>query len=547
MAGLAAAFGSGAMTNSIRDIEKAQVVLLTGSNPTENHPVVDLHIRRAVAQNGAKLIVVDPRQIELVKYAHIWLRPRPGTDVVWLNGLMHVIIAEGLWDRSYVEERTEKFSSLKETVTKYDPEFVERITGIPPEDLKQAARLYARAEVASIVYAMGITQHAAGTDNVKSIANLAMLCGNVGIEGGGVNPLRGQNNVQGACDMGALPNMLSGYQSLSDQRVIEKFEQAWRVKIPSESGLAVTEIWPAILNGRIKTLYIVGENPVMSDPNAKAVEEALKRLEFLVVQDIFMTETAKLAQVVLPAATSAEKEGTFTNTERRVQRVRQAFSPVGQAKPDWKTICELAKRMGYRMGYLSSEEIMEEIASLTPIYGGILYDRLEEEGLQWPCPNLDHPGTPCLHKGRFARGKGLFHAIDFRPPSELPDETYPFILSTGRVLQHYNSGTMTRKIQGLNLLCPEALLEIHPKDAEACGVEEGSMVKVSSRRGQLVARAHPTGKCPEGVVFIPFHFQEAAANLLTIDTLDAVSKIPEYKVCAVKVEPEIGAAEDSSQ
>lgn len=538
MAGLAAAFGSGAMTNSIRDIEKTQVVLLTGSNPTENHPVVDLHIRRAVAQNGAKLIVVDPRQIELVKYAHIWLRPRPGTDVVWLNGLMHVIIAEGLWDRSYVEERTEKFSSLKETVTKYDPEFVERITGIPPEDLKQAARLYARAEVASIVYAMGITQHAAGTDNVKSIASLAMLCGNVGIEGGGVNPLRGQNNVQGACDMGALPNMLSGYQSLSDQRVIEKFEQAWRVKIPPESGLAVTELWPAILNGRIKTLYIVGENPVMSDPNAKAVEEALKRLEFLVVQDIFMTETAKLAQVVLPAATSAEKEGTFTNTERRVQRVRQAFSPVGQAKPDWKTICELAKRMGYRMGYLSSEEIMEEIASLTPIYGGILYDRLEEEGLQWPCPNLDHPGTPYLHKGRFARGKGLFHAIDFRPPSELPDETYPFILSTGRVLQHYNSGTMTRKIQGLNLLCPEALLEIHPKDAEACGVEEGSMVKVSSRRGQLVARAHPTGKCPEGVVFIPFHFQEAAANLLTIDTLDAVSKIPEYKVCAVKVEPE---------
>ena len=540
MAGLAAAFGSGAMTNPMGDIEKAHVILVAGSNPTDNHPIVDLHIRRAVAHHGAKLIVADPRRLELVDYAHIWLRPGPGTDVVWLNGLMHVIIGEGLWDRSYVEERTENFSSLEETVTKYNPGFVEKITGIPAGDLKEVARLYAKAEVASVVYAMGITQHAAGTDNVKSIANLAMLCGNVGTEGGGVNPLRGQNNVQGACDMGALADVLPGYQSLSDQGAVQKFEQAWKVKISPEPGLVVTEIWPAAAKGKLKALYIMGENPVSSNPNANEVAAALNKLDFLVVQDIFMTETAKLAHVVLPAASSAEKEGTFTNTERRVQRVRQALSLVGQARPDWQIISELAEKMGYPMGYESPQEIMEEIARLTPIYGGIHYDRLEQGGLQWPCPTRDHPGTPILHKGRFTRGKGLFHPVEFIPPRELPDETYPFILSTGRVLHHYNSGTMTRKVPGLQVLYPEPLLEIHPKDAEEFGIAEKSRVKVSSRRGELVARVQLTRRCPERVVFIPFHFRRAAANLLTIDALDAVSKIPQYKVCAVKIEPENG-------
>jgi formate dehydrogenase alpha subunit len=540
VAGLAAAFGSGAMTNPMGDIEKAHVILVTGSNPTDNHPIADLHIRRALAHHGAKLIVADPRRLELVNYAHIWLRPRPGTDVVWLNGLMHVIIKEGLWDRSYVEERTENFSSLEETVMKYDPGFVEKITGIPAGDLKKVARLYAKAAVASIVYAMGITQHAAGTDNVKSIANLAMLCGNVGIEGGGVNPLRGQNNVQGACDMGALADVLPGYQSLSDQGAIEKFEQAWKVRISPEPGLVVTEIWPAAAKGKLKALFIMGENPVSSNPNANEVAAALKELDFLVVQDIFMTETAKLAHVILPAASSAEKEGTFTNTERRVQRVRQALSPVGRARPDWQIISELAERMGYPMGYESPQEIMEEITRLTPIYGGIHYDRLEQGGLQWPCPTRDHPGTPILHKRRFTRGKGLFHPVEFIPPRELPDETYPLILSTGRVLHHYNSGTMTRKVPGLQVLYPEPLLEIHPKDAEEFGIEEKSRVKVSSRRGELVARVRLTRRCPERVVFIPFHFRRAAANLLTIDALDAVSKIPQYKVCAVKIEPENG-------
>lgn len=527
------------MTNPMADIEKARVILVTGSNPTDNHPIVDLHIRRAVARHGARLIVADPRRLELAQHAHIWLRPKPGTDVAWLNGLMNVIIQEGLWDRSYVEERTENFASLKETVAKYDPDLVERITGIPAEDLKEVARLYAEAEVASIVYAMGITQHAAGTDNVKSIANLAMLCGNVGIEGGGVNPLRGQNNVQGACDMGALANVLPGYQSLSDQGARKTFEQAWGVKISPEPGLVVTEIWPAAAKGRLKAMYIMGENPVSSNPNASQVTAALKKLDFLVVQDIFMTETANLAHVVLPAATSAENEGTFTNTERRVQRVRQALRPVGQARPDWQIICELSERIGYPMGYQSPEEVMEEIARLTPIYGGIHYDRLEEGGLQWPCPTRDHPGTPYLHKGQFIRGKGLFSPVEFIPPSELPDETYPFILSTGRVLHHYNSGSMSRKVPGLQILYPEPLLEIHPKDAEQFNIEDGSMVKVSSRRGELVSRVRITKKSPEGVVFIPFHFRRAAANLLTIDDLDTVSKIPEYKVCAVKIEPRI--------
>ncbi len=537
MAGLAAAFGSGAMTNSMAELEKAGIILVAGSNPTENHPLVDLHIRRAISENGAKLIVADPRKIGLVKYSDTWLRPRPGTDVAWLNGMMHVILEEGLWNSAYVEKRTEGFSALKEVVKEYNPEYVEKITGIPVENLEKAARDYAGAEVAAIVYAMGITQHASGTDNVKSLANLAMLCGNVGIEGGGVNPLRGQNNVQGACDMGALPDVLPGYQSLSDNKVIEKFEKAWGAKLESKPGLALTQMWPAVLDGRLKGLYVMGENPMVSDPNANEVRSALKDLEFIVVQDIFMTETARLAHVVLPAAVFIEKEGTFTNTERRIQRVRKAFNPEGQAWPDSKIICELAKRMGYQMDYGCAEEIMEEIAGLTPIYGGIHYDRLEHDGLQWPCPTRNHPGTPYLHKGRFIRGKGHFHPTKFIPPKELPDKIYPLLFSTGRVLEHYNSGTMTRRVKGLNLICHEPLLEIHPKDAEQFGIQKGSMVKISSRRGEIKARTTLTTKCLRGMVFMPFHFAEAVANLVTIDALDTISKIPEYKVCAVRVEP----------
>ncbi|MDA3832678.1 MAG: formate dehydrogenase subunit alpha, partial [Spirochaetales bacterium] len=477
VAGLAQSFGSGAMTNSIADFKKADVILITGSNTTENHPAIALQMIKAVQENKTKLIVVDPREIEITQYAEIWLRPKPGTDVAWLNGIMYVIINEDLYDISYVADRTENFMAFKETVMQYNPEFVEQVTGIPANNLIEAARLYAKAGRGSIAYAMGITQHAFGTDNVKSIANLAMLCGNVGIEGGGVNPLRGQNNVQGACDMGALPNVLPGYQSISDQETVRKFEKAWGRKLPPKPGLAATDMWPAILEGKIKGMYIVGENPLVSDPNLKHIEAALKKLDFLVVQDIFMTETAKIANVVLPAASFAEKEGTFTNTERRVQRVRQGLDPLGDSSPDWKIICNLSEKMGMPMNYDTPEEIMEEIACLVPIYGGIHYESLNKTSLQWPCPNWEHPGTQYLHKDSFARGKGLFQSVESILSDELPNEEYPFLLSTGRVLYHYNSGTMTRKVEGLNSIFPEVITEIHPLDAENKGITDGSMIK----------------------------------------------------------------------
>ncbi len=525
------------MTNAMAELAKSEAILITGSNPTVNHPIVDLHIRQAVRDHNAKLIIVDPRGIELTKDADLWLRPRPGTDVAWINGLMHVIWKEGLWDKAYVEKRTEGFSELETVIADFTPAHVERITGIPAEDLKRAARYYATANVAAIVYAMGITQHTSGTDNVKSLANLAMLCGNVGVEGGGVNPLRGQNNVQGACDMAALPNVLPGYQSLSDEAVVKTFEKAWGTVLDPKPGLAVTQMWPAIAEKQIRAMYIVGENPVVSDPNSNEIISTLGSLDFLVVQDIFMTETARLADVVLPAASFAEKDGTFTNTERRIQRVRKAFEPTGRSRSDWKIISTLSTRMGYPMDYETPEAIMDEIASLTPIYGGVSYDRLEVDGIQWPCPNRDHPGTPYLHKGAFTRGLGRFHPAGFNPAQELPDERYPLVFSTGRVREHYNSGSMTRRVSELATAYPEPLLEIHPKDAETFGIRTARPVKISSRRGEVTARATLTTRCPKGVVFMPFHFGESAANLLTIDTLDDISKIPQYKVCAVRIDP----------
>ena len=537
MAGLAAAFGSGAMTNAMAELAKSETILIAGSNPTVNHPIVDLYIRQAIRDKGAKLIVVDPRKIELTKEADLWLRPRPGTDVAWINGIMHVIWKEGLWDRAYVKDRTEGFSTLKAVIREFTPAYVEKITGIPAKDLKRAARCYAKAKIAAIVYAMGITQHTTGTDNVKSLANLAMLCGNVGVEGGGVNPLRGQNNVQGACDMGALPNVFPGYQPLSDPEVVNKFEEAWKTPLDPNPGLTVTQFWPAVNGGQIKALYIMGENPVVSDPNSNEITSTLQALDFLVVQDIFMTETARLADVVLPAASFAEKNGTFTNTERRVQRVRRAIAPPGDAWPDWKIINALSTQMGVPMSYPSAEAVMDEIGSLTPTYGGIYYDRLEQNGLQWPCPDRNHPGTPYLHKDTFTRGLGRFHPVGFTLPEELPDEKFPLVLSTGRVREHYNSGTMTRRITELTDACPEPLLEVHPKDAELLGIKAARRVKISSRRGEVTARATLTTKCPQGVVFMPFHFGEAAANLVTIDKLDDLSKIPQYKVCAVRVDP----------
>jgi len=533
--GLSRAFGSGAMTNSIREFEKSDVILITGSNTTENHPVIGNLLKHIVRYNGVKLIVVDPREIELTRYAALWLRQRGGTDVAWLNGLMNVVINERLYDEEFIKTRTENFDEFKRVVLKYTPEKVEKITGIPGEKLIAAARMYAKAKRGSIIFAMGITQHITGTDNVLSLANLAMLCGNVGKEGVGVNPLRGQNNVQGACDMGALANVYPGYQKVSDAKVREKFEKAWGVRLSPEEGLTVVEMMDAAARGKIKGLYIMGENPMLSDPNINHVEEGLENLEFLVVQDIFLTETARMADVVLPGVSFAEKDGTFTNTGRRIQLVRKAIPEVGKGKEDWRIICELSKRMGYPMNYSSPSEIMDEIASLTPIYGGVHYDRLDKDGLQWPCPTRDHPGTPYLHKDKFTRGRGFFTPVDYIPPAELPDEEYPFLLTTGRILYHFHTGSMSRRSKPLSGIVPEGFLEMNPVDGESLGIKDNDWVKVSSRRGEVTTRVKLTERVDKGVVFMTFHFAESAANLLTNDALDPVAKIPEYKVAAVKI------------
>lgn len=524
------------MTNTIGDIEDAEVILVTGSNTTENHPVLSTYVKRAAAFKGAKLIVVDPRRIKLTKFASLWLRPNLGADVAWINGLMHVIIAENLHDKTFIENRTENFENLKAMVEKFTPDVVETITGIPAAQLIEAARLYATAKSAAILYCMGITQHTTGTDNVKSLANLAMLCGNLGIRGGGVNPLRGQNNVQGACDMGGLPNVFTGYRPVTDAAVRKEMEAAWGVTgLPEKPGLTVTKMVPMAHTGEIKALYIIGENPLVSDPDLNHAEKSFAHLDFLVVQDLFLTETSRMADVVLPSACFAEKEGTFTNTERRVQRVRKAVNAPGQAWEDWKITSEIAKRMGYPMNYASSREIFEEVRNVTPAYAGITYERIDREGIHWPCPALDHPGTPILHTQQFSRGKGLFHAIDYIPPAEKTDAEYPLYLTTGRVLYHYHTGTMTRRTEGLNERAPESFVQISPADAQKFGVADESMIKVASRRGEIQVRAKVSEIVEPGIVFIPFHYAEAAANRLTNAALDPVSNIPEYKVCAVRV------------
>jgi len=536
VAGLAAAFGSGAMTNTIGDIEEADVILVTGSNTTENHPVLSSFVKRAKVYKNAKMIVIDPRRIKLAEMADNWLRQNLGTDVAWINGFMHVIIKEDLHDKQFVENRTEGFEELKATVEKYTPEYVEEITGIPANDLAEAARLYANANAASILYCMGITQHTSGTDNVESLANLAMLCGHMGKPGCGVNPLRGQNNVQGACDMGGLPNVLTAYQPVTDDAAIQRMEDAWSVAgLSNKPGLTATKMIPAAHAGTLKSLYVIGENPLISDADLNHAEKSLANLDFLVVQDIFMTETARIADLVLPTRSFAEKEGTFSNTERRVQRIRKAVDPPGQAKYDWEIICDIAKRMGYNMQYENSRAIMEEISRVTPSYAGINYDRIEEIGLHWPCPDENHPGTPILHGKQFTRGLGKLHAIEYRPAAESVDEEYPMYLTTGRVIYQYHTGTMTRKSPGINEQAPECFVEISNNDAEKYGFKDRAMVDISSRRGNINARLKISEKAVDGTLFIPFHFAEAAANKLTNAELDPISGIPEYKVCAVQL------------
>ncbi len=532
--GLFKVFGSGAMTNSIEDLMSAEVFFVIGSNTTHAHPVIGTMIKKAV-KRGAKLIVADPRDVELANYATVYLPHKPGTDIALINGMMNVIIQYGLWDEKFVNDRTEGFEDLKNVVEKYTPSVVEEITGVPKEDIIKAAILYATHRSA-IIYAMGITQHIAGTGNVASLANLALLTGNVGKSGTGVNPLRGQNNVQGAGDMGALPNLLPGYVGL-DSPYVEKFEKEWGVEIPKKSGLTVVEMMKAVVEGRIKAMYIMGENPAVSDPDQKHVIESLKSLEFLVVQDLFMNETTQYADVILPAASSLEKEGTFTNTERRVQLLKKVVDPPGEAKPDWWIIKELANRMGAHWNYEKAEDIFEEIRKLVPQYAGITYRRIEKFGIQWPCPTEDHPGTKILHTLIFPTPNGLARFVPYEhiEPVETTNEEYPYILTTGRTYEHFHTGTLTRRIDGFNLLVPEAFVEIHPEDAKRLGIMDGDCVEVESRRGKIKVKAK-IGGIKKGVVFIPFHFVESAANVLTsADKLDPEAKIPEFKVSAVKL------------
>ncbi len=540
------------MTNSIADIHLADVLLVTGSNTTEAHPVISLEMKRAVRQRDAKLILIDPREIELAEFAAIQIRPRSGTDVALLNAMAHVILDERLEDNEFIAARTENFDTFKDAVRDCTPQWAEDITGVPTEMIVEAAQLYGRAGSAAIFWAMGITQSSHGVDNVQALANLALLTGNFGRPGTGVNPLRGQNNVQGACDMGGLPNVITGYQSVIDEAVRAKFETAWQtnVKIPPKPGLTVTELMNGALDGRIKALYIMGENPILSDPNTNHVREALNEIEFLVVQDIFLNETAQLAHVVLPGVSFAEKDGTFTNTERRVQLVRPALPIPGDARRDLDIICDLGNRLSGSDGkvasdvihpvsdwnYASASAVYDEIAALTPSMAGISHARLFPNGLQWPCPNTEHPGTPILHKEKFTRGLGKFTPLTFREPAENPDEEYPFTLNTGRVLQHWHGGTLSRRSEGLDWIVPEGEIQVNEEDGAKLGIATGDMIRVTSRRGEATGKVRLTDTLPRGMVFMNFHFAEVPTNALTGAAVDPVAKIPEYKVSAVKIE-----------
>jgi formate dehydrogenase alpha subunit len=524
------------MTNSIGEIEASDCIMVIGSNTTGQHPMVASKIMRA-KERGAQLIVIDPRRIPLAKYADLFLQTKPSVNIALINGLIHILIQKGLIDEAFIRERTEGFDELKEKVKEYTPAKVSDMTGVSVYFLEKAASLYGQANSAMILYAMGITQHATGTDNVKAVANLAMVTGNIGRPGTGVNPLRGQNNVQGACDLGALPNVLTGYQTVTDPEIRKRFEDRWEMKIPEKPGLTVVEMMQAA-GGDLKGMVIVGENPMMTDPDTNHVRQGLQALDLLVVQDIFLTETARLAHVVLPACSFAEKEGTFTNTDRRVQRVRKAMEPVGEAKPDWRIISELAQRMGSRaFQYDSPQAIMEEIRLLTPSYAGITYERLDRgEVLHWPCPSETHPGTPILHASQFVRGKGKFFAVDHKPAVELPDEAYPYLLTTGRIPFHFHGGSMTRRIPRLDAEVSTGFALIHPLDAKKLGVLDGESVNVASRRGGVTTKAKVSSEVEPGIVFMPMHFAECAANVLTDTKLDPTAKIPELKACAVSIE-----------
>jgi len=543
---LSEVFGSGAMTNSILDLQESNCIFVLGSNTFEQHPLIGRRLILA-KKRGAKIIYADPRRTPTARQADLYLSMYSGTDVSLLNGLMHHIMENGWEDKEFIDKRTKGFNYFKETVMKddYDLKNVSKITGIPEPDLATAAEWIAKSKPCALIFSMGVTQHTVGVDNVKSAANLMMLTGNIGKPGSGVNPLRGQNNVQGASDMGCLPNVYSGYQKVTDVRSRSKMMSLWGVEEVAGGavGYTVTEMIDILADepGRIKCMYLMGENPMLSDPDLKHVRAALENVEFMISQEIFLSETAEFADVVLPAACYAEKNGTHTNTERRVQRWRKAVDPPGQAKPDWLIICEIARLMGYgkQFPYESESQIFDEVAKVTPSYAGMNYTRLENPyALQWPCPDTSHPGTQILHREKFATldGLGLFTAVEWKPPAEVTDSMYPLILTTGRSIWHWHTGTMTRRSETLDAEVKTGWVEINEEDVLKLGIEDGDMVRVSSRRGEIKIPARVTEDIKKGEIFIPFHFKECPANLLTNNAVDSIAKIPEYKVCAASVE-----------
>jgi len=541
------ALGSSAMSNTAAEVIHSDVFLVTGSNTAETHPIIALQMKAAVANHGAKLIVVDPRRVEMVNWATLWLPEKPGTDVPLFSAMAHVIIKEGLYNQDFIARRTEGFADFAKSMEKFTPEYAEAISGVNRNLIVQAARMYAGAKNAAIYWALGIPEHSHGTDNAMSLIHLALLTGHIGREGTGLNPLRGQNNVQGASDSGAMPWHYPGYQRVDDEAAARKFEQVWNIEpgaLNRKPGLTTTEIMNAVGPGGVRALHIMGENPMMSEPNLNHTRHMIEQLEFLVVQDLFINESGAYADVFLPAASWAEKDGTFTNTDRRVQRVRKALEPRGQARADWEIICDLARRVEKKLGrprttfweYQTPAEVLEEMDRVVPEYAGVKYPRIEKEGLQTPVWDDNHPGTPYLFAESFPRGRGKFHPLEYVPAVEMPDEEYPFILTTGRLLEHWHGGTLTRHSK-LDDLYPAARIEINPADGARLKIEDGQAVRVSSRRGTIVLRAWLTDRTTLGVVFIPMHFAEAAANLLTIDALDPLAKIPEYKACAVRIVP----------
>jgi formate dehydrogenase alpha subunit len=545
LTGLKAAFGSGAMTNSIADLDQSHAIFVIGSDITRHHPLIGQAVKRAACDNGAALIVADPRRIELAAFADLHLRHQPGTDIALLNGIAHVILRDGLAAEEFIAGRTENFDAWCAVIDDYSPERASQITGVTAADIERAAHLYAENHPAAILYAAGITRHPYGQQNVLALANLGMATGNVGLVGGGVNPLLSRANAQGACDMGSLPNVFSGYQRVADEAARARFEQGWGVSLSGTPGLTLGEIVDAAGEGALRGLWIMGEDPAISDP------ERLERTEFLVMQGAVLGEIAQLADVVLPAASFAEQEGTFTNTERRVQRVRAAVEPPPGARPDWRIIADLAKRTRARVrvngngngagwDYASPAAIMDEIAGLTPIYGGISYTRLEDSanlpGLQWPCTNEDHPCTSYLHKDRFIRGLGRFHPVHHQHVDEFPNDAYPLTLTTGHPKQGWHTRSIIGQIQSLEFMLPKEPLEINPADASILGILDGDWATIRSRCGEVRARAWLRERIRPGTVSLPFHLAESLGNVQSNAALDPVAKTRERKVCAVLVE-----------